>query len=79
MTTEHDANAELRQFFERAERLAEEKRATSDLEKELFAELKSRGHDAKAFREVLRLRRMKPDDRAAFEAMVDMYRQAGGL
>jgi len=70
---------ELRQFIERAEQLGAEKTDLAEQVKELMAELKGRGYDSKAFKEVLRLRKMKPDARAEFEAVVDMYRQAAGL
>ena len=71
--------AELRQFIERAEQIAAEKANLNETAKELNAEVKSRGYDLKAFKEVLRLRKMKPDARAEFEAVVDMYREAAGL
>jgi uncharacterized protein (UPF0335 family) len=70
---------ELRQFIERFEQLAAEKRDIADQQKELVTELKGRGYDAKAFREVIRLRKMKRDELAEFEAVVDLYRQAAGL
>jgi len=70
---------ELRQFIERAEQLASEKRDIAEQEKELMAEIVGRGYDRKAFREVLKLRKMKPDDRAQFDAIVDMYRSAAGM
>ena len=70
---------ELRQFIERHEQLDSETREIADQRKELMAELKGRGFDAKAFKEVLRLRKMKPDDRAEFEAVVQMYRDAAGV
>ncbi len=70
---------ELRQFIERFEQLAAEKQDVADQQKELMAELKGRGYDGKAFKEVIRLRKMKPDQRAEFEAVVDLYRQAAGL
>jgi uncharacterized protein (UPF0335 family) len=77
--TDNVTAAELLQFIERAEQLAAEKKDIADQEKELRAELTGRGYDAKAFREVLRLRKMKPDDRAEFEAVVQMYRDAAGV
>ncbi len=40
--------AELRRFVERFERLEAEKQAIADLQKELMAEAKGRGYDAKA-------------------------------
>jgi len=71
--------AELRKFIERFEQLEAEKKDISEQQKELMAELKGRGYDAKPFKEILRLRKMNPDDRAEFEAVVDMYRQAAGV
>ena len=70
---------ELRQFIERYEQLDAEKRDIADQQKEVVAELVARGYDRKAFKEVIRLRKMKPDDLAEFEAVVELYRQAAGL
>ena len=70
---------ELRQFIERYEQLDGEKKDITDAQKEVMAEAKGRGYDTKAMREVIRLRKMKPDDRAEFEAVVDMYREAAGI
>jgi len=70
---------ELRQFIERYEQLEGEKKDITDAQKEVMAEAKGRGYDAKAMREVIRLRKMKPGDRAEFEAVVDMYREAAGI
>ena len=70
---------ELRQFIETYETLDAEKREKSDAQKELTAELVARGYDRKAFKEIIRLRKMKPDQLAEFEAVVEVYRPAGGL
>ena len=70
---------ELRSFIERFESMEEEKHTVTDAQKEMMAELASRGYDRKAFKEVIRLRKMKPDQRAEFEAVVELYRQAAGL
>lgn len=77
--TEQVTAAELLQFIELHEQLDAETRDIAEQRKELMAELKGRGYDAKPFKEVIRLRKMKPDARAEFEAVVDMYRQAAGL
>lgn len=77
--TDQVTPAELVQFIERYEQLAAEKQDISDQQKEVMAELKGRGYDAKAFREVIRLRKMKPDALAEFEAVVELYRPAAGL
>ena len=70
---------ELLLFVEQFEALDAEKREKADLQKELMAEVVARGYDRKAFREVIRLRKMKPDDLAEFEAVVELYRPAAGL
>ena len=74
-----ETEGELRQFIERFEQFEAEKRDIAEQQKDLMTELKSRGYDGKAFKEVIRLRKMKPDDRAEFEAVVDMYKAAAGL
>ncbi len=70
---------ELRQFIECYEQLEGEKKDITDAQKEVMSEAKGRGYDTKAMRKVIRLRKMKPDDRAEFEAVVDMYRKAAGI
>jgi uncharacterized protein (UPF0335 family) len=70
---------ELRQFIERAEILAAEKRDIAEQEKELFAEAKGRGYDTKVMRKVIALRKRKPDDIAEEEAVLEMYKAALGM
>lgn len=70
---------ELRQFIERAEQLASEKRDIAEQEKELFAEAKGRGYDTKVMKKVVALRKRKPDDIAEEEAVLEMYKQALGM
>ncbi len=70
---------ELRQFIERAETLAAEKRDIAEQEKELFAEAKGRGYDTKVMRKVIALRRRKPDDVAEEEAVLELYKAALGM
>lgn len=70
---------ELRQFVERAEQLAAEKKDIAEQEKELFAEAKGRGYDTKVMKKVIALRKRKPDDIAEEEAVIDMYRSALGM
>ena len=70
---------ELRQFIERAEQLASEKKDIAEQEKELFAEAKGRGYDTKVMRKVIALRKRKPDDLAEEEAVLEMYKQALGM
>jgi uncharacterized protein (UPF0335 family) len=73
------ASDKLRSYVERIERLEEEKTALSADVKEVYAELKSDGFDAKIVRKVIRLRKM---DRAEFqeqEALIDIYMSALGM
>ncbi len=70
---------QLRAFIERIERLEEEKKELSEQVKEVFAELKGQGFDVKAIRQILKLRKQDPDDRAEEEAVLDLYMSALGM
>lgn len=70
---------ELRQFIERAEQLAAEKRDVAEQEKELFAEAKGRGFDTKVMKKVIVLRKRKADEIAEEEAIIEMYKSALGM
>lgn len=70
---------ELRQFIERAEQLAAEKKDIAEQEKELFAEAKGRGYDTKVMRKVIALRKRKPDEIAEEEAVLELYKSALGM
>jgi uncharacterized protein (UPF0335 family) len=74
------AQGRLKSFFERIERLEEDKAAiTADL-KEVFAEAKGEGFDTKIIRKVVRLRKQDKAKRQEEEALVDLYLSAiGGL
>ena len=69
----------LRTLIERIERLEEEKKGIADDIKDVYAELKAVGYDAKIARQIIRLRKMKPEDRAEMEALLDVYKAALGL
>jgi uncharacterized protein (UPF0335 family) len=70
---------QLRLFFERLDRLEEEKKGVSDDISDVYSEAKSQGYDAKIMREVRRLAKMKPEDRQQMEALIDIYKSAMGL
>ena len=70
---------QLRAFIERIERLEEEKKELAEQVKEVFAELKGQGFDVKAIRQILKLRKQDPDDRAEEEAVLDLYMSALGM
>ena len=69
----------LRLLIERIERLEEEKRGIAEDVKDDYSEAKATGYDAKILRAVIRLRRMKPDDRAEYQAVLDTYMAALGI
>jgi uncharacterized protein (UPF0335 family) len=69
----------LRLLIERVERLEEEKKGIADDIRDVYAEAKAVGYDAKIMREVIKLRRMSPDDRAERDAILDTYRAALGM
>jgi uncharacterized protein (UPF0335 family) len=77
MTNESDYR--LRLLIERIERLSEEKKGIADDIKDVYAEAKSVGYDPKIIRQVVKLRAMKPDDRAEMQAVLDAYMIALGL
>ncbi len=66
----------LRTFVERIERLEEEKAAiTADI-REVYAEAKGAGFDARILRQIVRLRRLDQADRREQEAMLELYKRA---
>ena len=69
----------LNTFIDRIERLEEEKRELSSDIREVYAEAKGAGFDVKVMRQVLRLRKMDPADRAETEFLRDEYKKLLGM
>ena len=69
----------LRLLIERVERLEEEKSGLADDLKDVFAEAKAVGYDVKIMKQIIRLRKMRPDDRREAEALLDTYMAALGM
>ena len=69
----------LRLLIERVERLEEEKKGIADDIRDVYAEAKAVGYDAKIMRQIVRLRKMAPDDRREMETILDLYKAALGL
>ena len=69
----------LRLLIERIERLEEEKKGIGDDIKDVYLEAKAVGYDVKIMRQIVRLRKMQPDDRKEMEAILDLYKAALGL
>ena len=80
MTDVGGAAAErLHSLVERIERLEEERAAIAADMRDVYAEAKGAGFDAKVLRQVVRLRRMDPADRRQQEAILEVYKRALGL
>ena len=77
--TDNVSAEQLRQFIERIERLEEEKQAFVDDIKDVYAEAKSTGFDAKTMKSIIRLRKMEKHHGDEADALLETYRQALGL
>ena len=73
------AKDQLRSIIERIEKLEEEKRATAEDIKEVYAEAKGNGFDTKVLRKVVALRRQDRDERVEQEAIMELYLDALGM
>ena len=73
------AGERLRSFIERIERLEEERRTLGADIKEVYAEAKGAGFDAKIMRQLIRIRRMDKDDLDEQETLLDIYKRALGM
>jgi uncharacterized protein (UPF0335 family) len=69
----------LRLLIERIERLEEEKKGISDDIRDVYAEAKAVGYDTKIMRQIIRLRKMKSDERSEQETILDTYKSALGM
>ena len=80
MTDQYQITAEqLRSYIERYECLEAEKQDIADQQKEVLAEAKGCGYDTAIMREIIKLRKMDPDERAEKEAILQVYLEALGL
>ena len=73
------AKDQLKAIVERIERLEEEKKTTSEDIREVYAEAKGNGFDAKALRAIVRMRKMDSDERREQEEILETYMHALGM
>jgi uncharacterized protein (UPF0335 family) len=73
------AKDHLKAFVERIERLEEEKKTIADDIRDVYAEAKGTGFDAKALRTVVRLRKIDADERKEQDAILETYLHALGM
>ena len=70
---------QLRLFIERVERMEEEKKGIADDIRDTYSEMKAQGYDARIVKEVIKIRRMHPNERAEHQMLLDTYCAALGL
>lgn len=66
----------LRSLIERIERLEEEKKAIAGDIRDIFAEAKGAGFDARIMRAIIKLRKMNSADRDEQDNLIEVYREA---
>ena len=72
------AGDRLRAFVERIERIEEDIKGLNEDKKEVYAEAKGDGFDAKILREVVRLRKQDESEREEHDSLLDLYLHALG-
>jgi uncharacterized protein (UPF0335 family) len=72
------SGAQLRQFIDRVENLEQEKAELSEQIRDVMAEAKAEGFDTKVLRQLMRMRKMKKEELAEQEELLDLYRRALG-
>ena len=70
---------QLRSFVEKIESLEQDKAELMGTIRDVFAEAKSEGFDVGVMRQLLKLRRMKKEELAEQEGLLEIYRQALGI
>lgn len=70
---------QLGTYIDRIERLEEEKKELLSDIREIYADAKGAGFDTKVMRQVIKLRKMDPADRAETEFLRDEYKKLLGI
>ena len=69
----------LRLLIERVERLETEKKGIADDIRDVYAEARAVGYDAKILRKIVAIRKMTPDDRREHFTVLDTYARHLGM
>lgn len=69
----------LRLLIERVERMEEEKKGIGNDIRDIYNEAKAVGYDVKIMRQIVRIRKMNPDDRREMDLLLDTYKSALGI
>lgn len=73
------AGKRLLSFFDRIERLEEEKAALAEDIKEVYLEAKSAGFEVKIMRRIMKLRKMEIEKRREEDQLIELYMSAIGM
>jgi uncharacterized protein (UPF0335 family) len=73
------AGEQLLNYIQRIERLEEEKTNLAADVRDVYREAKGMGFDTKIVRQLIKLRKMEPDDRQEQEALIESYKIAIGM
>ena len=69
----------LKSYISRIEKLSEDRAGLALDERDVFAEAKANGFCTKTMRQILKLRKMKSNERTEQEYMLDLYKRALGM
>ena len=70
---------QLKSIIARVEKLEEEKAGIANDIRDVFAEAKGNGFDVKAIRQIIKIRKMEPQEREEAETVLDTYLHALGM
>lgn len=69
-------SSKLKSYIERVERLEEDKSGIASDIRDIFSEAKSNGFCTKTMRQVIKLRKMKSNERTEQDYMLTLYKRA---
>lgn len=78
-STHSVAAGQLKAIVERIERLEDERKEVAEQIKEVYAEAKGSGFDAKTLRKIVSLRKKPTEERQEEEALLELYLSALGM
>jgi len=79
MEAGHNSSAQLKSVLERINRLEDEKKATADDIRDIYAEAKGNGYNPAALRAIVRKQRADAKKAAELQADIDAYMAALGM
>jgi uncharacterized protein (UPF0335 family) len=75
----HNSNGQLKSILERINRLEDEKKATAEDIRDVYAEAKGNGYNPAALRAIVRKQRADAKKAAELQADIDAYMAALGM